>query len=131
MEVFFQTVGCVLITIVLCLTVGNLNKSFSALLAMIVCAMVLLLGLHYLKPVAAFVRELEALGNLSGDMIQILTKTALICMLTEISALLCSDSGNSSLAQALRITGSVVILWLSLPVFRRLLHLVQKILEDI
>lgn len=131
MEVFFQTVGCVLITIVLCLTVGNLNKSFSALLAMIVCAMVLLLGLHYLKPVAAFVRELETLGNLSGDMIQILTKTALICMLTEISALLCSDSGNSSLAQALRITGAVVILWLSLPVFRRLLHLVQKILEDI
>ena len=131
MEVFFQTVGCVLITIVLCLTVGNLNKSFSALLAMIVCAMVLLLGLHYLKPVAAFVRELETLGNLSGDMIQILTKTALICMLTEISALLCSDSGNSSLAQALRITGAVVILWLSLPVFRRLLNLVQKILEGI
>ena len=131
MEGFFQAVGCVLITVVLCLTVGSQNKSFSTLLGMIVCTMVLLLGLHYMEPVAVFVRELESVGDLSGDMVRILLKTGLICMLTEISALICSDSGSSSLAQALKITGSVVILWMSLPVLRGLLDLVQKILEGI
>lgn len=131
MEGFFQAAGAVLITVVLCLTVGSQNKSFAALLAMFVCAGVLLLGLEYMKPVAAFLTELEQLGNLSGDMVKILLKTALIAVLTEISALLCADSGNGSLAQALRIVGAVFILWLSLPVFRALLNLVQKILEGL
>ena len=131
MEDFFQAAAGVLIAVVLCITLGSQNKSFSVLLAMGVCAMVLLLGLRYLAPVADFIRELEALGNLSGEMVNILMKTALIGILAEISALLCADSGHGSLAQALRIGGSLVILWLSLPVFRGLMDLVQKILEGI
>ena len=64
MEDFFQAAAGVLIAVVLCITLGSQNKSFSVLLAMGVCAMVLLLGLRYLAPVADFIRELEALGNL-------------------------------------------------------------------
>ena len=82
-------------------------------------------------PMETYLKELEVLGNLSGEMIKILLKTALIGCLTEMTALLCADSGNASLGQALRLVGSAVILWLSLPVFRALLDLVQRILEGI
>ena len=131
MDGFFQAAGAVLITLVLCLTVKGQNPSFSSLLAMFVCAMVLISGLKYLEPVSEFLTELEQIGNLSGDTVKILLKTALIGILSEIAALLCTDSGNSSLAQALRILGACLILWLSLPVFRGLLSLVQRILEGI
>ena len=131
MEGFFQAAAAVLVTVVLCLTVSAQSKSFSAILAMGVCAMILLLGLQYLEPVSDFLTELESLGNLDGEMVKILLKTALIGILTEITALLCADSGNGSLAQSLRIVGAMVILWLSLPVFRGLIDLVQKILEGI
>ena len=131
MDGFFQAAGAVLVTVVLCLTVSSQSKSFSALLSMGVCVMVLLLGLRYLEPVADFLAELESLGNLSSEMIKILLKTALISILTEITALLCADSGNGSLAQSLRIVGSAVILWLSLPVFQGLLDLVRQILEGL
>ena len=131
MDGFFQASGAVLITVILSLTLGNQNRSFAALLAMAVCAMIMLLGLHYLEPVIEFIQELEAVGRLSEDMVKILLKTAFIGILTEITALLCADSGNISLAQALRLVGSVTILWLSLPVFRGLLNLVQRILEGI
>ena len=131
MEGFFQAAGAVLVALVLCRTVGTGNPSFSILLAMLVCAMVLLLGIGYLEPVVDFLTELETLGNLSGEMVRILLKTTLIGILTEVAALLCADGGNGSLAQALRITGSAVILWLSLPMFRSLLNLVKTILEGI
>jgi len=131
MDLYLQAAGSVLVATLLCLTVGCQNKTFSSLLAMAVCAMVLLLGLKLLEPVTAFLEELQSLGNLSGDMVGILLKTAFIGMLTEVAALLCTDSGNGSLAQALRMMGILVILWLSLPVFRGLLELVQKILEGI
>lgn len=131
MDGFFQIAGAVLITLVLSLTVGSQNKIFSALLAMFVSAIVLIMGLRYLEPVSEFLDELEALGNLPGDMVKILLKTALIGMLAEICALLCADGGNTSLGQALRIAGAAVILWLALPVFRALMNLVQTILEGI
>ena len=98
---------------------------------MLVCTMILLLGLRYLEPVAAFLEELTALGNLPEEMVNVLLKTALIGILTEICALLCADGGNASLAQSLRIIGTAVMLWLSVPVFRAFIELVQKILEGI
>ena len=56
-------------------------------------------------------------------------KTTLIGIVTEIAALLCSDSGNAALAQALRLLSSCVMLYLSIPVFQALLDLIQRILE--
>lgn len=131
MEGFFQASGAVLITLILCLSLGSQNTPYGSMLSMFVCAMVLILGLHYLQPVGDFLRDLESLGNLPGEMVTILLKTTLIGMLTEITCLLCTDGGKASLAQALRIVGTAVILWLSLPVFRGMLDLIQRILEGI
>ena len=41
MEGFFQASGAVMIAVVLCLTVGSQNRSFSVVLAMGVCALLL------------------------------------------------------------------------------------------
>lgn len=131
MDGFFQAAGIVLVTLVLTLTVGHQNKGFSSVLSMGACVMILLLCGGYLESIVQFLEELESLGNLSGEMVKILLKTTVIGIITEVAALLCADSGNGSLAQALRILGAGVILWLSIPVFRGLMELVQKILEGI
>lgn len=131
MEGFLQATGAVLIGIILTRTLSGWDKSWASILTMGVCAMVLLLGIQYLEPVVAFLRELESLGNLQTDLLTILLKTAGIGILTEITALLCADSGNASLAQSLRILSAGVILWLSLPVFQALLELIREILEGV
>ena len=96
-----------------------------------VCAMVLFLGSGYLEPVVSFLAELERLGNLQPDLVKILLKAAGIGILTEITALLCTDSGNSSLGQSIRTLSAGLILCLSLPIFQALLSLIQEILEGI
>ena len=101
MEGFFQAAGAVMIAVVLCLTVGSQNRSFSVVLAMLVCALVMLLGLQYLQPVMDFLEELQSIGNLSADMVIILLKTAVIGILSEVAALLCTDSGNRDTATVL------------------------------
>jgi len=128
---FLQAAAAVLIGLILTQLLSNRVKSYASMLSMGVCVMVLLLGLRYLAPVVDFLRELEALGNLHSEMVKILLKVAGIGILTEISALLCTDSGNASLAQSLRILSAAVILWLSLPVFRALLELIQRILKGV
>ena len=49
-------------------------------------------------------------------------------MIAEIAALLCSDAGNTSLGKTLNILSGAVILWLSLPIFNKLLELLENIL---
>lgn len=129
MDGFFQAAGAVVILVILCLLVSSRDKSFGALLAMAGCVMILTLGLSYLSPVVTFLQELEALGDLQPELVKILLKVSGIGILTEITALLCADSGNTSLAQSLRIMSAGVILWLALPVFQALLDLIHTILE--
>lgn len=131
MEGFLQATGVVMIGILLSQILSGWNKSWAAVLSLGVCAMVLLLGMHYLEPVVAFLQELESLGNLQTDLIKILLKTAGIGILTEITSLLCADTGNASMAQSLRILSACVILRLSLPVFQALLNLIREILEGV
>ena len=54
-----------------------------------------------------------------------------IGLICEITAVVCHDSGNDSLGKMLQIIGSAVILWLSLPVFRALIDLIQSILGEL
>lgn len=116
-------IGLILVSIV-----SARDKPVSSLLSMGICAMVLLLGLTYLEPVVAFVQELEELGNLQPEMVRILLKVAGIGILSEITALLCADSGHASLGQSIKILSAGVIQWLSLPVFQALLDLIGDIL---
>lgn len=128
---YFQAIGAVLIAVILVLLISSGDRSYASLLTMAVCTIVLILGLTYLEPVVAFLRELEALGNLQSDLVRVLLKVGGIGILTEITALLCADSGNASMAQSIKMLGSGVILWLSLPVFQALLELIQDILGGI
>lgn len=128
MGAFFQAACGVLIGLILISILSVRDKSVSSLLSMGICAMVLILGLRYLAPVVTFLRDLEELGNLQPELVKILLKVGGIGILTEITALLCSDSGNASLGQSIRILSAAVILWLSLPVFQALLDLVGDIL---
>ena len=131
MEGFFQAAGAVLVLVILCLLISARDKSYASLLAMIGCVIVLAMGLSYLSPVMSFLQDLQTLGNLQPELMKILLKVTCIGILTEITALLCSDSGNNSLGQSLRILSAGVILWLALPIFQTLLDLIQSILEGL
>ena len=131
MEQFLQAVGAVFFAVVLSLTLGKQAKDMAALLALGACAMVLLVGVSYLRPVMDFIRQLETMGNLSGDLIGCLMKVVGIAILSEIAALVCADAGNASLGKALQVLASMVVLWLSIPVFSAVMDLVQRMMGSI
>lgn len=125
---FVQACGGVLIAVILYLTLGKQGKDLGVVLTLAACCMVLLVGLRYLQPVLELVAQLESIGGLDGEMVEILLKAAGIGFLSEIACLVCVDAGNSALGKSLQILGSGVVLWLSVPLFRGLLELLQQIL---
>lgn len=131
MELFMKACGAAMLAVVVILALGNRSRDMGLLLSIAVCTMVALLALEYLRPVIEFIGELESAGALNSSMIKILLKAVGIGMISEIAALICVDSGNSSLGKTIQMLGSVVILWLSMPLFSALLELLQKILGEL
>lgn len=131
MNTFFQAAGAVMIAVILILTLGKQGKDMAVLLSIVVCCMTIALAAAYLSPVMDFLQELQTMGGLDSQLLRILFKIVGIGMVTEVAVLVCNESGNGSLGKSLQILGTAVILWLSIPVFRALLELIQKILGDV
>jgi len=131
MNIFIRAVAGVLITLILWISLGKQNKDFSILLTLAVCAMTFLVSVTFLRPLMQFVEKLQQLGDLDGDLISVVIKSVGIGTIAEICALICKDAGNESLGKALQFLSVTVILWISLPVFEKLLTLLDNILGSL
>ena len=131
MGIFLKACGAVLIAVILVLIVGKNSRDFALVLTVLVCCMVALTAMEYIRPVLDFLSQLERLGGLDHNMIRILLKVAGIGLITEICSLVCADSGSGSLGKVMKLLGSSVMIWLSLPLYAMLIELLQRILGDI
>ena len=129
MDLYWKATAALLISLILKQTVRE--KDLSLVFTITVTVMTGLLILRYLEPVLEFLRKLETMGDLQGNMLQILLKALGIGLITRIMENLCKDSLNASLGQAVDLLGTAVILWLSLPVFNMFLDMIQKILGEL
>ncbi len=131
MELFIRAASAVMLTVVLTLALGKQGKETAGLLSIVVCCMVIGIAIRYLEPVAQFLKKLESLGNLNGEMVGTLFKIVGIGMLSEIASMVCADAGSASLGKTLQLVSSAVILWLCIPIFTALMDLIQGILGGI
>lgn len=131
MDTFWKAAASVLLAVVLVPAVAKTEKDISVLLTMAVCCLVAAAALSYLEPVLDLLWELKALGDLSGEMLEILMKAVGIGLVAEIAGMICADAGNGSLGKTLQILASAAILYLSIPLFQAFLTLVQEILNQL
>lgn len=128
MEIFIKAAAGVLIATVISLILSKQGKDFSVLLVIIVCCMVAAVAMRYLQEIISFFQLLQQKGNLSGELIVILLKTVGIGILSQITSMICADSGNAALGKVIQLLSTAVILWLCIPLFTELLELVESVL---
>lgn len=128
MDIFIKASAVVLVTVVMCLTLSKHGKDYSVILVICVSCMIAIAAMGYIQDILAFIDRLVNAGNLNKDLIGILFKAVGIGLLTEITSMICVDSGNSTLAKSIQLMSSAVILWLCIPLFTQLLDLVEEVL---
>ena len=131
MDLIFKIISGTLISIVIGLILVKQGKDLWAVLSICVCCMILMAGVQYLKPIISFLEHLQKIGDIDQQIYQILLKTVGIGVLAEITALLCSDSGNTALGKCIYLVSAIAILWLSLPLLEEFTVLIETILETI
>ena len=131
MDIFLKVTAGVLVVTIVTLTISRYSSDISLLLTMLVCAMVLISAVTLLKPVIEFMRRLVKIGGIENEVFHILLKSAGIGLISQVACTICSDGGNQSLSKALQFLATTVILMLCLPLFERLLQIVETVLGGI
>lgn len=126
MEQYFKGAAGILLAAVLGLALQKQEKDLSAALTAAVIAMAAVLMLRLLEPVLELLRQLEQVGNLRSDALELLLKAAGIGLTAEVAGLVCADAGNAALAKMLRLLGTAAILCLSVPMFTALLEYITE-----
>lgn len=131
MTEYLQWAAVVLIGLILSLVLGKQSKDMSLLLTLAVCVLVCLGALEFLEPVTELIRELRRLSGLDSEAISILLKATGIGLLSELAGLLCADAGENALGKVLQILSNAAILWLSIPLFRKIIEMIGEVLAEI
>ena len=131
MDNFWKTTALILITVVLCNLICKQEKDIAVLLSMIACCIAIMAAVSYLNPILDFLQELEKFGQIEEGFLSVLIKAVGIGFVSEIAGMICTDAGNSSLGKTVHMLGTAGILYLSLPVFRTLVTMIQEILGHI
>ena len=131
MELFWKTTAGILIAGVLALQLDRQSADTGVLLKTACCAMAAVIAFTYLRPVMEFSKLLEQTGNLKSDILIILLKSLGIGITADIAAAVCADAGCASLGKAMNLLGTGSILYLSLPIFRTLIEVVQQLMGEI
>lgn len=126
MELYFKGAAGILLAAVLGLALQKQEKDLSAVLTAAVIAMAAVLMLRLLEPVLELLRQLEQVGNLRSDALELLLKAAGIGLTAEVAGLVCADAGNAALAKMLRLLGTAAILCLPVPMFTALLECITE-----
>ena len=131
MGIYLKACAAVLLSVVMILIVGKNSKDFALVLTVMICCMAAMAAMEYIQPILEFLSKIENIGSLDHNMIRILLKVAGIGLISEICSLVCADSGNASLGKVMKLMGSSVMIWLSLPLYAMLIELLQRILGAI
>lgn len=131
MDIFYKVIAGVLVTAVLSLVLSKQGKEISLLLVILVCCMIAIIAMQYFQSIVVFFEELQDLTKIDSELLQILMKVVGIGIVGELAAMICADAGNASLGKALQLLSGILVLWLSLPLLRSLLSLIDGILGEL
>ena len=90
-------------------------------------ALVVGLLLKELAPLLTSLRRMMTVGGLSDNALAVVLRAAGVCFVTQWAADTCRDAGQSALAGKAELTGRVLLLLMTVPLFEQVLTLVTGV----
>lgn len=104
------------------------SGALSAVLSAVACILILILAFQFFRPIIELLKKLETLSGLSAAATAPMMKVTGIGILCQISGSVCEDAGEKTLSQAVQMAGSVLSVYVSLPLLSAVLDLLGKIM---
>ena len=127
MDDSFRLSALALTAALLTLVVKKQSPELALVLTLCACALGAGLIISYVRPILTLAKSLAERAELDGTLTAPLWKCLGLGLLTEISASVCDDAGQSALAKLVELGGGLLCLVVSLPLLQAVLALIQEL----
>ena len=128
MDTIVQISAIAIVAAICAYLIRQHTGSLSTVLSIAACILILLLSFRFLAPVMSVAKRLQTLSGLSETATAPMLKIAGIGVLTQVAGGVCEDAGEKTLTNAVQIAGTVLSVYVSLPLMSSVLDLLEQIL---
>lgn len=126
MQEFLQVAVIGVVTVVFAALLKRNSGELAILLTIGACVLMGVLIVRMTEPVLTFLGKLRNLAGLDTELMTPLLKTVGIGLLTQLAASVCTDAGESAIAKLIELCGSVLAIYLALPLLEAVIDLIQS-----
>lgn len=126
-EILVAAVGVLLCAAVLATVLRAQRPELAMGLSVVAGVLVVGVLLKQLTPLLASLRWMLTVGGLSDSVLAVVLRAAGVCFVTQWAADTCRDVGQTALAGKAELTGRVLLLLMTVPLFEQVLALVSGV----
>ncbi len=120
--------GIALVGVVTAGIVKNIKPEFTIYLVMATIVLIFFLTVDKLRVVFDFLNTIYSQITYGKTFFPILLKVLAVAYLTDFTAQLASDAGESAIGSKLELAGKIIIFYLSIPILVAILDLINSVL---
>lgn len=128
MDTLYKIISIAIITCVTCLIVKPIRADFAVFISIVGGIIVLFYSVSYLSQIFDVFNNIFSISGINTSLYSIILKVIGIGYLTEFTAGICNDTGNSSLGDKVLLGGKIVILFMAIPIVTSILQIVVELL---
>ena len=122
---FIQALIVAVIGVVLGTVIKKTNRETALLLSIAGCIVIGIFLFRLIDPLVEFCLKLRNLAGLDKNILSPVLKSVGIGLLTQITSKICNDAGESAVGSIVELCGSVVTLYVAIPLMNAVLELVE------
>lgn len=130
MDTLYKIISIALITCIACLIVKPIRPDFAIFISIVGGIIIIFYMLSYLTNIFDIFNNIFQVSGVNGSLYSVIFKIIGIGYLTEFTASICNDTGNSSLGDKVLLGGKIIILVMALPIVTSILDIVMELLPQ-
>ena len=128
MDILFKIIGIALITCLAYMVVKPVRSDFAIIISIVGGLLIIFFTISYLSDVFGVFNNIFNITGINSSLYGVILKIIGIGYLTEFTASICNDTGNSSLGDKVLLGGKIIILVMALPIITSILDIVMELL---
>ena len=127
MELYLKIAACSVVCALLCAVLRPREPALALALCTMCALAAALAAFGLLSPVLDFFEQLLSFTGLSSAIFTPLLKTVAIAILGQIAGAFCKDAGQGALGKMVELCGTILCIYVGLPLAEMLLELLQEL----
>ncbi len=113
---------------VLSLVIKKNSPEMALMLTVSLALIALYLAFDTIREITDFIKSLADAARISPAVLTIVIKTIGVSIVTKLSADVCRDAGQSSVASGIELAGAFAALYISLPLFKTVMSMIESLI---